>query len=127
MSEHALRRISSINKTIIYMKKTIRIFLNAIPVILMIGLIPFVSDDSVLTAVYCVIIIIAFLVKRTHYDWPALLFGFFAMMLFEWVFISTDVERFNRNSLFGVMPLWLPFLWAYGFVAMGRAIKILTN
>jgi hypothetical protein len=109
------------------MKKTIRIFLNAIPVLLMIGLIPFVSDDGILTVVYCTIIIIAFCVERTRHDWPAFLFGFFAMILFEFFFVSTGVERFNRNSLFGVMPLWLPFLWAYGFVAIGRSVKILAN
>ena len=109
------------------MKKIIRIFLNAIPVLLMIGLIPFVPDDGVLTAVYCAIVIIAFLVERTRHDWPVFLFGFFAMALFEWFFISTGVERFNRNSLFGIMPLWLPFLWAYGFVAISRSVKILGN
>jgi hypothetical protein len=109
------------------MKKTIRIFLNAIPVLLMIGLIPFVSDDGILTAVYCVIIIIAFLVERTRRDLPVFVFGFFAMLVFELIFVSTGVERFNRNSLFGIMPVWLPFLWAYFFVAMSRSIKILTN
>jgi len=35
------------------------------------------------------------------------------------------VETFVRNSLFGLMPLWLPFLWGYGFVAIKRGIKIL--
>ena len=101
--------------------------MNAIPVFLMIVLIPFVSDDGVLTAVYCAIIIIAFCVERTRHDMPIFIFGFLAMALFELFFVGTGVERFNRNSLFGVMPFWLPFLWAYGFVAIGRSIKILTN
>ena len=109
------------------MKKTIHIFLNAIPVLLMIGLIPFVLDDGTLAAVYCAIIVIAFCVERTRHDWPVFIFGFFAMMLFEFFFVNTGAERFNRNSLFGVMPIWLPFLWAYGFVAIGRSIRILTN
>jgi hypothetical protein len=109
------------------MKKIIRIFLNAVPVFLMIGCIPFVSDDGVLTAVYCAIIVIAFLVERTRRDLPIFFFGFFAMILSELFFVSTGVERFNRNSLFGVMPLWLPFLWAYVFVAIGRSVKILTD
>ena len=54
-----------------------------------------------------------------------LVFGFFAMIASEYLFISTGVEKFERNSLLGLMPLWLPFLWAYGFVAIKRAISIL--
>jgi len=109
------------------MKKAISIFLNAIPVLIMVGLIPFIPDDCALTAVYCAIIIIAFLVERTRRDMPIFIFGFFAMTLFEILLVSTGVERFNRNSLFGLMPFWLPFLWAYGFVAISRSIKILGN
>ena len=48
------------------------------------------------------------------------------MIISEAIFISTGVETFIRNSLFGLMPLWLPFLWGYCFVAMKRAIKILN-
>ena len=51
--------------------------------------------------------------------------GFVLMMIFASIFISTKVETFNRNSLFGVMPLWLPFLWAYTFVTIKRVINIL--
>ena len=47
------------------------------------------------------------------------------MILSEMIFISTGVEIFVRNTLFGLMPLWLPFLWGYGFVAIKRGIKIL--
>lgn len=109
------------------MKKLIHIFLNAVPVILMVGLIPFVPDDGMLTVAYCVMIIIAFLVLRMRRDWKIFIFGFFVMMFFEWLFVATGVERFNRNSLFGVMPIWLPFLWGYGFIAIGRSVKILTG
>lgn len=47
------------------------------------------------------------------------------MLIFESIFILTGVEVFQRNSLFGIMPLWLPFLWAYGFIAIKRTIRIL--
>lgn len=55
------------------------------------------------------------------------MFGFFIMFAFECLFISTGVEVFRRDSLFGIMPLWLPFLWAYGFVAIKRSIDILNR
>lgn len=109
------------------MKKAYLIFLNAIPVLIMIGLISLVLDDYLLTAIYLIIIAIALFVRRTKNDILMLVFGFFIMIVFEYLFISTSVETFNRNSLFGLMPLWLPFLWAYSFVAMKRAIEILNN
>ena len=49
------------------------------------------------------------------------------MIVSEYLFISTGVETFNRNSLFGLMPLWLPFLWGYAFVVMKRVIVVLDN
>lgn len=55
------------------------------------------------------------------------IFGFCAMIFFEYIFISTGVETFVRNSLFGSMPLWLPFLWGYGFVAIKDGVKILEQ
>ena len=93
----------------------------------MIGLIPIISNDYILTIVYAVIILIAFLIKHERNDLAILLFGFIIMILSECLFISTGVESFLRNSLFGLMPLWLPFLWAYGFVAIKRSIEILNQ
>jgi hypothetical protein len=55
-----------------------------------------------------------------------LIFGFFIMIVAEYFFVMTGVETFRRNTLFGLMPLWLPFLWAYGYVAIKRAIEILA-
>ena len=48
------------------------------------------------------------------------------MIIAEYFFVSTGAETFLRKSLFGIMPLWLPFIWAYAFVAMKRAINILN-
>lgn len=105
--------------------KVISIFLNSIPVLVMILLIPFVKNDYVLTTVYVAIITISFFIRYEKMDYLFLIFGFFIMIISEYLFVSTGVETFVRNTLFGLMPLWLPFLWAYGFVAMKRAITIL--
>ncbi|MDE2019903.1 MAG: hypothetical protein KGJ13_06190 [Patescibacteria group bacterium] len=109
------------------MKKIWRIFLNAVPVLLMIVLIPLIQNDYVLAAVYAAIIAAAFLAKRGRHDTTVFVFGFFAMIVFEYLFVSTGVETFNRNSLLGLMPIWLPFLWGYGFVAIRRAVEILDK
>jgi hypothetical protein len=69
----------------------------------------------------------ALAVKREPRDITILVFGFFVMIVSEYLFVSTGVEIFNRNSLLGIMPLWLPFLWAYGFVAIKRGVKILEK
>lgn len=109
------------------MKKIWYIFLNTIPILLMIALIPIIWDDYALTAVYVVIVAAAFLAKRIPHDATVFIFGFFAMMASEYLFVHTGVETFNRNTLFGLMPLWLPLLWGYGFVAIKRAVESLGN
>lgn len=109
------------------MKNPQRILLNAIPILIMIGLIPLVSNDYILTLIYTGIIAASFAVKRKKNDVSVLIFGFCIMMVSEYLFVSAGVETFQRNSLFGLMPLWLPFLWGYGFVAIKRAIEILDD
>lgn len=107
------------------MNKIYRIFLNAIPILLMIGLIPFVSNDYILTLLYIAIIVVALVMKRASKDVLIFVFGFVIMTVFEFLFISTGVETFTRHTLFEFMPLWLPFLWGYGFVAIKRSVEIL--
>ena len=109
------------------MSKVSKIVLNSVPILLMIGLIPIVQNDYLLTSIYLIIIALALRIKREKNDMPILIFGFFVMILSEYLFISTGVETFIRNSLFGIMPLWLPFLWGYGFVAIKRATEILDT
>jgi len=103
-----------------------QIIFNALPVLLMIGLIPLIKNDHVLTGMYALIILISLILKRKKHDLLIFVFGFFVMIVSEYLFVSTGVETFKRNSLFGLMPLWLPFLWGYGFVAIKRAIEILS-
>lgn len=107
--------------------KILQIFLNAIPIILMIILIPIFKNDYVLTGIYVLIIIVSFAIKYEQRDYLFLIFGLIIMIIFEYLFISIGVETFQRNSLFGLMPLWLPILWAYAFVVMKRAIIILNK
>jgi len=107
------------------MHKLSQIFLNALPVLLMIGLIPFVSNDYTLALLYMVIILASFAFRRVSNDLVIFAFGFIVMIVSEYLFISTGVETFNRISLFGLMPLWLPLIWGYGFVAIKRSVALL--
>ncbi|OGZ10201.1 MAG: hypothetical protein A3D65_03410 [Candidatus Lloydbacteria bacterium RIFCSPHIGHO2_02_FULL_50_13] len=107
------------------MKKVTPIVFNLLPVVIMIGLIPLVENDFLLTVTYALIIFVALALWRRRGDATVLLFGFLIMTISEYFFIMTGVETFNRVSFLGVMPLWLPFLWAYGFVAIKRAVQIL--
>lgn len=91
----------------------------------MIGLIPIIQNDYILTLVDIGIIIASLAIKKYKNDLIVLIFGFCIMIASEYLFISTGVETFNRNSLLGLMPLWLPFLWGYGFVAIKRSVKII--
>ena len=93
----------------------------------MIGLIPIVKNDLTLTIVYMAIMAFMLAMKNDKLDFIVLIAGFFIMIISESIFISTGVETFVRTSMFGIMPFWLPFLWAYAFVAMKRSIKIIEG
>jgi len=92
----------------------------------MIGLIPLIKNDYLLTLSYIIIILISFKIKYVKNEYEIFIAGFILMSIFEFIFISTGVETFIRNSLFG-MPLWLPFLWGYGFVAIRRVGEYLIK
>ena len=109
------------------MKKVRDIALNALPILLMIGLIPLVTNDYLLSVLFVLIIIVSLAIHRTPLDLTALILGAVLMTPAEYLFVSTGVETFTRNTLFGVMPLWLPILWAYGFVAIKRITYILMR
>ena len=109
------------------MKKAKKIFLNCIPILAMMALIPLVSNDYVLTLLHVIIIGIAFSIYRRKYDVTAFIVGFVLMTVAEYLFIRTGVETFARDSLFGVMPLWLPFLWGYGFVSMKHIVQVISR
>lgn len=106
-------------------KRLLRLPKELIPILIMIVLIPLVTNDFYLALIYIIIIAASLKIKRQKGDFLFLIFGFIAMTLSEAVFISTGVETFERNSLFGIMPIWLPFLWAYAFVVMRRSLKII--
>lgn len=109
------------------LSKAGRILLNAIPVVLMIGLIPLVSNDYFLVCIYILAAMAAFIIRRERNDCIAYGFGLVVITISEYFFISTGVETFVRHSLFGIMPIWLPFLWAYAFVVIKRSLRILDN
>ena len=93
----------------------------------MIGLIPLIINDYSLAVIYIAIIAVSLIIKNTKNDLLVFTFGLFIMIVSEYLFVSTGVETFQRNSLFGLMPLWLPFLWGYGFVAIKRSIEVLNG
>ena len=107
------------------MTKPRLILANALPIALMVAFIPLVSNDYQLAGIYALIIAGSFLVHRERREFVIFLFGFCVMTICEYFFISTGVETFSRVSFLGVMPLWLPILWAYAFVAIKRAVRIL--
>ncbi len=109
------------------MKKAATIFLNAIPVIIMVGLIPLVPNDYVLAVLDVIVIALALIIRRERHEISILFLGLVIMAVAESFFIATGVETFTRRSLFGIMPLWLPILWSYGFVAIKRGVEVLRR
>ena len=96
--------------------------LEFLPVILMIALIPIIKNDYYLLLSYIIIILISFKIKYEKNESYIFISSLILMIFFEWLFVSTGVEIFLRTSLLGIMPIWLPFLWAYGWVAGKRFV-----
>jgi len=86
------------------------IIIELLPIVGMSILIPLVKNDFVLLGLYAVIIAILFYVECIKLDWLFFVFALIAMTASEALFISTGVEVFERDSLFGLMPIWLPVL-----------------
>lgn len=107
------------------MKKIRDISIHVLPILIMIGLIVLVPNDYILTALYVGIIAVSLYRNRARFELSAFFIGFFFMFASELIFISTGVEVFKRNSLLGLMPVWLPFLWGYGFVVIKRSLDTL--
>ena len=93
----------------------------------MILFIPFIKNDYILTAIYVAFIAALLIGKRDKADYVLLAVGFFGLTLGEYLFISMGVETFSRNTLLGVMPFWLPFLWAFIFLSMKRAFWLIIK
>lgn len=107
------------------MDKFLKILLNLIPIILMLISIPIIKNDYLLALIYVIMILMFLLIKYEDRDLLFLIIGLIGMFLGEFFFLKTNVETFNRTSLLGIMPLWLPLLWAYVFVTIKRIINIL--
>ena len=100
---------------------------NALPIAVMIALVPLVQNDIALTAIYALFNLAALAIHQDKKDLIFLIFGFVTLFFSEYLFISTGVETFERRSLLGIMPLWLPFLWAYVFIAIRRMVAALEK
>lgn len=109
------------------MRKPSLILVEVFPVLIMIWLIPVVPNDYLLTLMYIGLIDLFLRIKKERKDALILALGFCIMIVAETLFVLTGVETFTRNSLFGIMPLWLPFLWGYSFVAIKRVIMIILG
>lgn len=93
----------------------------------MILFIPFIRNDYILTVIYVVFIAAAFIDRRDKADYILITIGFWGLMLGEYLFIHMGVETFNRTTLFGVMPFWLPFLWTFIFLSMKRIFWLIIK
>ena len=102
-------------------------FLEFLPLLIMIALIPVIKNDWLLVAIYAVLITTLFLVKLEKNELAIFVSAAIILTLFELLFVSTGVETFQRDSLFGIIPLWLPLLWGYAMVAAKRFILYLNS
>lgn len=99
----------------------------ALTLVVMIAAIPYVTNDYLLVFLYILTPALLFKLAPERHDVIAYLTGLIGITIAELFFINTGVETFNRTTLLGVMPLWLPFLWAYAFMVIKRVLKLLSS
>lgn len=104
-----------------------KILLYFLVIVIMISFVVFIKNDYILTVIYLGIIIASITLKKERTDLLVLIVGFLGTLIGEYLFISTGIETFSRTSLLGIMPLWLPFLWSYIFLAMKRVFWMLVK
>ncbi|MBI2064548.1 MAG: hypothetical protein HYT62_00655 [Candidatus Yanofskybacteria bacterium] len=109
------------------MKYTLRISAYFLAVVIMVSLAIFIVNDYILTAIYLGIIVASVIFRREKADLLILVVGFFGTLIGESLFLSTGIETFTRTTLLGIMPLWLPFLWSYIFLAIKRVSWMLIK
>ncbi|MBU2103682.1 DUF2878 family protein [Patescibacteria group bacterium] len=109
------------------MKIALGILLNSLPILLMIGMIPYVQNDYLLTLLFVLVTALYISIHRKKQDFLAFSVGLVGMTISEYLFVKTGVETFERTSLFGIMPLWLPVLWGCGFVVIKRVVTLLSR
>ena len=102
-----------------------RLGLLAVPVLVMIALIPIIQNDWTLLAVYGALVASTLLMWRDRRDVIFFFFGLITLSISELFFISTGVEVFYRDTLMLGMPIWLPVLWGYGFIFIHRGVNVL--
>ena len=109
------------------MRLIARLAALAAPVMIMVAMVPVISDDWQLLGVYTILLVLTLLLGHNKRDLIFFLFGFFLLALSELFFISTGVEVFQRDILLLGMPIWLPMLWGYAFIMMHRGVTLLET
>jgi len=109
------------------MKIFLLIFAYSLPLLAMIGLIPFIQDGKLLTALFVLPALLYFIKNPTKKNYLVYTIGLVAMTLFDSIFLTTGVETFKDTTLFSIMPLWLPFLWAYSFLVIKDSLLLIIK
>lgn len=100
--------------------------LEAIPVLLMILLIPLMASELNMTGLYLAIILVSLLIKYERGDLMLLLSGLIISTLFFEILIFFKIIQFTTASLIN-LPIWFPLIWAHGFILIKRCTKILEQ
>lgn len=111
------------------MKKTlIPIFLETLPLLIGIFLTYlFWKNNIILLAVYLIAISIILKIKYQRGDLSALFYGFIIGLIVETIGTSVSHYQSFANPDFLGIPMWLPIVWAYGFMLMKRIGVIIYN
>ena len=110
------------------MSKIVKVFIETLPILFGILLsYLFWQNNFLLLAIYLILTVVLILWRGDNTEFAIFAYGIIIGGIVE--IIGTEVsgyQSFTNPNFFGV-PIWLPIVWGYGFVAMKRVGFILKN
>ena len=106
---------------------TKKIILELVPIaLIMIFVFLFYLNNLILTLLILAVIIVSLLVNFQKHEVWIMIIGTPIIMIIEYLLVRSGAESFSNPVVFG-LPIWLPFIWAYGLVVMKRIAMFLSK
>lgn len=97
------------------------------PLLIAFVIVWFIQQELVITLILFVLIGLSFKLSYEKNEWRLLIFGIILGIILE---IGSDqilkLQFWSEGMLFGI-PLWLPFMWGYGFVLIRRIGNLIVK
>jgi hypothetical protein len=108
------------------MNKTLKIFREFIPLLVVLIFLFFFRTEMAITILAVLGIVLTFFISYNKKEYIVFLFGLIIGLIFEIIGNFWLGQNWPEASFFTI-PIWLPLTWGYGFVIIRRIGNILIE